>query len=99
MLYCPHVNVVGRRLLAKLSRWLENMRNSKGSEGGGSIMSAKFVDSAQYATQITHRVVSDTITIDLTQETKDEVAPSFERSTALESMLPRGERFLEIDGG
>ncbi len=85
--------------MAKISRRFENMRNSKGREGGGSTVSAKSVDSAQDATQITHRVMSDMTMIALTQETKDGVAPSFECSTAPVSMVPRRVRCLEINGG
>jgi hypothetical protein len=98
MLYRPHENVVGRRLVAKISRRLENMRNSKGSEGGGSTVSVKSVGSTQHPTQIAHRVMSDTTAIALTQGTKG-VALSVERSTAPESMVPRRVRCLEINGG
>jgi hypothetical protein len=91
--------VVGRRLLAKISRRFENMRNSKGSEGGGSTVSAKSADSAQATTQITDRVMSDTTVIALTQEMKEGFAPSFECPTAPVSMAPRRVRCLEINGG
>jgi hypothetical protein len=96
-MYCPRVNVVGRWL--KISRRLESMRNWKGSEGGNSTVSAKSVDSTKDATQIADKVMSDTIMIALTQETKDGVALSFECSTAPISMVPRWVRCPEINGG
>ena len=73
--------------------------DTKGSEGGGSTVSIKSADSAQDTTQIIDRAMSDTTMIALTEETDDGIAPSFERSAAPVSMVPRRLRFLEINGG
>jgi hypothetical protein len=103
MRYCPHLNVVGRRLPPKMSSRLVKMRNSKGSEGGGETSSTKSVETAQNVIQIMHKVVRETVAVTFFQEVRDWLLRawllrSFDCVAPALKKLPRRVRCLERNG-